>query len=270
MIGFLYVLGLDYLPHILPRTVDYKLGEAVQKQVEQQFKTCDTKEANLFFTEAIKKIKPPNNNYKYSVSLINRPEPNAISLSNGKIYFFTGLLSNAKNQAEVVGVLAHEIAHVEKRHHVRNLTKALGTTFAISVLIGPGLGDYQFVETLTELGSTFLILKYSRDFESEADQTSIELLKKTNFTTKGLMTFFETIKDYESNFKTEKKNENSGSKQNNPSKPSFDITEFLSTHPATEQRIEDLKSFLPQENKNVKTEIVSKQMWEKIQSACAD
>lgn len=266
-IGFAYTKGLDYVPYLIPRNVDHSLGERFQKEIASQLKVCEDPEANRFFDLALKEFVPQNSGYSYKVSIIAREEPNAFALSNGQIYFFSGLIREAKNQAEVIGVLSHEIAHIEKRHHIRNLTKALGTTFAVSLLIGPGLADYQIAETLTEIGSTVLLLKYSRDFEREADRTSIEYLKNRNFTTKGLLTFFERMMVYEVEEEEETTTPN---KDVDKSKNNFniDFAKLLSTHPATKDRIDDLKKILPVEAKGIKREIVSKAAWEKIKKSC--
>lgn len=266
-IGFAYTKSLDYVPYLIPRNVDHSLGERFQKEIASQLKVCEDPEANRFFDLALKEFVPQNSGYPYKVSIIAREEPNAFALSNGQIYFFSGLIREAKNQAEVIGVLSHEIAHIEKRHHIRNLTKALGTTFAVSLLIGPGLADYQIAETLTEIGSTVLLLKYSRDFEREADRTSIEYLKNRNFTTKGLLTFFERMMVYEVEEEEETTTPN---KDVDKSKNNFniDFAKLLSTHPATKDRIDDLKKILPVEAKGIKREIVSKAAWEKIKKSC--
>ncbi|MCZ8342048.1 MAG: M48 family metallopeptidase [Leptospira sp.] len=262
-IGFAYTKSLEYVPYLIPKDVDHSLGEKFQQEIASQLKVCEAKEANRFFELALKEFVPKNSAYKYKVSIIRRDEPNAFALSNGQIYFFSGLIGEAKNQAEVIGVLSHEIAHIEKRHHIRNLTKALGTTFAVSILIGPGLADYQIAETLTEIGSAALLLKYSRDFEREADRTSIEFLKNKNFTTKGLLTFFERMmvleaEEEETDSETEKSKDHLN----------IDIAKLLSTHPATKDRIDDLKKIIPDETKAVKKEIVSKAEWEKIRTSC--
>lgn len=249
--------------------MDKSLGESVQMKMDAQFQECNTKATDRFFTEALKKIVPKGSPHQFKVSVIGSTIPNAFTLSNGKIYFFSGLLNDAESQEEVIGVLAHEIAHVEKRHHMRNLVKAGGTSLAISLLVGPGLGNMEFLETFTELGSTILVLKFSRDFETEADITSIEYLKSQNLSTSGLLTFFQRMQELEKEtLESEDKPQDANAK--NDEVVTKSLTDFLSTHPATEERMKALKTLIQSDKKGSVRKIVSDKTWKEVQSVCLD
>ncbi|MDF3822182.1 M48 family metallopeptidase [Leptospira sp. 96542] len=262
-IGLGYYKSLEIIPSLLPISVDQSLGESVQKRVELQFDLCESKAAETFFNETLKTIVPANSNYKYKISLINRKDPNAFALSNGQIYVFSGLLHEAENQSEVIGVLAHEIAHVEKRHHIRNLVKALGTSFAISLLVGPGFGDFEIMETITELGSTIAVLKFSRDFETEADTTAVKILYNKNYSAKGLYSFFEKIHQLENSDEEESEQE----ENQKESVISKTITDYLSTHPATKDRMEALTKMI-KEKPGMKKLVVPNVTWKAAQNSC--
>lgn len=268
-VGFFYFKGLELVTNFVPLSMDKSLGDSVQLKMEAQFEACDSKATDRFFSEALKQIVPSDSKHKFQVSVIGSPIPNAFALSNGKIYFFSGLLNEAKSQEEVIGVLAHEIAHVEKRHHMRNLVKAGGTSLAISLVVGPGLGNMEFLETLTEIGSTILVLKFSRDFETEADKTSIEYLKSKNLSTAGLLSFFQRIEAIE---KGENESEETDSATNAKEETSTatQITDFLSTHPATKERMKTLESLIQKEKKGTIKKIVSDSTWKEVQSTCLD
>ncbi|PJZ47088.1 M48 family metallopeptidase [Leptospira brenneri] len=269
IIGFFYFKGLELVINFIPISMDKSLGESVQMKMDAQFEACNTKATDKFFAEALKKVVPKGSPHKFSVSVIGSTMPNAFALSNGKIYFFSGLLNDAKSQEEVIGVLAHEIAHVEKRHHMRNLVKAGGTSLAISLVVGPGLGNMEFLETFTELGSTILVLKFSRDFETEADITSIEYLKNQNISTSGLLTFFQRMQELEKEMtKSEENPKDANAKDDQIVTRS--ITDFLSTHPATEERMKTLKSLIQSGKKGSIKKIVSDKTWKEVQSVCLD
>ncbi|TGK81675.1 M48 family metallopeptidase [Leptospira noumeaensis] len=269
IIGFFYFKGLELVTNFIPLSADKSLGESVQLKMDAQFEACNTKATDRFFAEALKKVVPKGSHHEFSVSVIASTIPNAFALSNGKIYFFSGLLNDAKSQEEVIGVLAHEIAHVEKRHHMRNLVKAGGTSLAISLVIGPGLGNMEFLETFTEIGSTILVLKFSRDFETEADITSIEYLKNQNISTSGLLTFFQRMQELEKEMtKSEENPKESNAKDDQVVTKS--ITDFLSTHPATEERMKTLESLIRTGKKGTIKKVVSDNTWKEVQSVCLD
>ncbi|TGN17127.1 M48 family metallopeptidase [Leptospira idonii] len=273
--GFVYYLGLLNIYRLVPTSVDESIGSMVHKKIESGIGMdfCEAKEAEEFLTKATEEIRPKDSPYKYSIQIISRPDTNAFAVSGGKIYFLSGLLNKADSQEEVLGVLAHEIAHVEKRHHVRNLLKALGTAFAISILVGPGLGDFEMIETASELGTTILVLKFSRDFESEADEYAVQLLKDANLSLTGLYSFFEKLqRDEKQISKAEDKGKNSGKdpeeKKSTVASKFFDFTDFLSTHPGTEERIATLKKLIGSEKKKRTRQLVSQSQWKKIKNSC--
>ncbi|TGL86799.1 M48 family metallopeptidase [Leptospira congkakensis] len=269
IIGFFYFKGLELVTNFIPLSADKTLGESVQLKMDAQFEACNTKATDRFFAEALKRIVPKGSPHEFSVSVIASTIPNAFALSNGKIYFFSGLLNDAQSQEEVIGVLAHEIAHVEKRHHMRNLVKAGGTSLAISLVVGPGLGNMEFLETFTEIGSTILVLKFSRDFETEADITSIEYLKNQNISSSGLLTFFKRMQELEKEIlKPEGKSPDPKAKDDQVITKS--ITDFLSTHPATDERMKTLESLIRTGKKGSIKKIVSDKTWKEVQSVCLD
>ncbi|TGK53142.1 M48 family metallopeptidase [Leptospira bouyouniensis] len=269
VVGFFYFKGLELVTNFIPLSMDKSLGDSVQMKMESQFEKCDSKATDRFFAEALKKIVPKDSKHLFQVSVIRSEVPNAFALSNGKIYFFSGLLNEANSQEEVIGVLAHEIAHVEKRHHMRNLVKAGGTSLAISLVIGPGLGNMEFLETFTEIGSTILVLKFSRDFETEADKTSIEYLKSQNLSTDGLLSFFKRMETLE-NGETDQEESQSTASASEGDKTVSQITDFLSTHPATKERMKTLESLIQKGKKGTIKKVVSDKTWKEVQTVCLD
>jgi beta-barrel assembly-enhancing protease len=101
------------------------------------------------------------------VGMVDFPLVNAMALPGGRILIFRGLVDEAKSPDEVAGVLAHEIGHVEHRHVV----VALLRRFGIGLLIGSG-------GTAAEYGQALIESRYGRAAEREADDYSIEQLKK--------------------------------------------------------------------------------------------
>ena len=139
--------------------------------------------------------------------------PNAFALPDGTVILTDELIDLAKNDELVLGVLAHEIGHVEHEHSLRQLYRAAGVT-ALIMLIGGDIGSG--TEDILVQGSALLTLSYSRKAEAEADRSSVELMFEAGHDPKAIAHFFELLRD------------KLGDK---------DERDFLSTHPATPERI---------------------------------
>lgn len=142
---------------------------------------------------------------------------NAFALPGGRVVVHSGLILQADNVEEVLGVLAHEIAHVTERHHARGLISRMGVTIVLSSFFAP---DSELADLIINTGGTLQALKYDRELESEADEKGLEILEKAGVDPAGMITFFRKLESQsEGNY----------------------VPEFLSTHPATTERIEELK-----------------------------
>ncbi len=159
-----------------------------------------------------------NKDFKFSFTIVEDPTINAFALPGGAIVIHSGLIEQATTELEVAGVLAHEISHVTRRHHIRGIVSQVGIFVLIRGLLGDGTG---IMGELTALGASLESLKYSRDFETEADESGWELMEKANLDPRGMISFFEIL------------HEHHGS--------AMDDLDFLSTHPGTGDRIHNLK-----------------------------
>lgn len=147
---------------------------------------------------------------------------NAFAMPGGYVVVNSGLLAAVKRPEELAGVLAHEIAHVTKRHGVRNIIQAAG----LMVLVQSIFGNLSGLESVIVRGSQELLSqKYSRDFEREADAAGWEYLMAADIDPRGLIDFFKTLKSVQGVASTIEKTP----------------LQFLSTHPATDERIASLE-----------------------------
>lgn len=143
--------------------------------------------------------------------------PNAFALPDGTLVITDELIELAGDRREsILGVLAHEIGHVEENHSLRQLYRAAGVA-SLAMLIAGDLGSA--TEDIVVQASALLTLSYSRDFEREADTFSVNLMRKAGHDPKAIATFFQILMDKYGN---------------------ADLG-ILSTHPATPERIEAVK-----------------------------
>ena len=134
---------------------------------------------------------------------------NAFCAPGGYIYVYTGLIKFLEHEDELAGVMGHEIAHADQRHSTEQLTTAYGISTILGLIFGedPGL--------LAEIAAGLMNLSFSRADESEADADSVHQLCATDYNAAGAAGFFEKLEGAE-------------------------IPEFLSTHPSSSSRVEDI------------------------------
>ncbi len=175
------------------------------------------------------------NVYNYRLEIIDQDDVlNAFALPGGSIYVYTGLLSYLDSEASLAGVIAHEIAHAEKRHATRRLTAYYGVSFLVSLLLGEN--PSQIAEIAANLFVGVAFLANSRSDENEADEYSYKYLKDTRYYPGGVKFFFEEMRD-----------DGLISSQSNK------IATFLSTHPDPIERIAEINGRLTTDGISVLT-----------------
>jgi len=154
----------------------------------------------------------------FTIKVVDNDEINAFALPGGFFYVNTGLLLAADNEAELAGVMAHEIAHVAARHATRNATRAEIWNIASLPLIFVGGPVGYAVRQVAGLAVPMSFLKFSRDAEREADLLGLEYQYKAGYDPASFVQFFEKL------HATEKQKHSA-------------LAKAFSTHPMTDDRI---------------------------------
>lgn len=157
---------------------------------------------------------------KFHFRILDSPVVNAFAVPGGYVYFTRGIMGYFNNEAEFAGVLGHEIGHITARHGVDQYTKSL----IAEVLLVGGMAvskDFRAFANEAQIGMQLLMLKYSRDHESQADQLGVEYSTKVDYDAREMATFFKTLKWL---------SDDSGA----------GIPTFLSTHPDPADRLESV------------------------------
>ena len=195
------------------------LGKQLAQQVERQSKIVN----DPVIAEYVNRIgqnlvRNSDAKVPFTIKVIEDPTVNAFALPGGFFFVQTGLILKADNEAELAGVMAHEIAHVAARHGTRQATRGEIAQLATIPLIFMGgaaaYGIYQASGILVPMG----MLKFSRNFESEADYLGLQYMYKTGYDPTAFVDFFEKIQTLEKR------------------KPGT-IAKAFSTHPPTDDRI---------------------------------
>ncbi len=161
----------------------------------------------------------PNLNWTFRV--LDSDVVNAFAVPGGYVYFTRGILTHMNNEAQFAGVLGHEIGHVTARHSVSQQSKGLLTQLGVFAAILANKNVAQFAEQLTQ-GAQLLMLKYSRDHETESDGLGVDYSSKVGYDAKEMAKFFLTLQRLQ--------NQSSHST----------LPEFQSTHPDPGNRYEEV------------------------------
>ncbi len=137
----------------------------------------------------------PGDKWPYSFHVVNQKDVNAFALPGGPVYVNLGTIQAADNEAQLAGVMAHEISHIVQRHATRAATKQMEAQVPLSILgsiLGGGLGGQ-----LAQLGISFGVgsyfLKNSRKAESEADLVGTDIMYDTGYDPHQMAAFFQKL-----------------------------------------------------------------------------
>ncbi len=135
----------------------------------------------------------------FTIKVIDTDEINAFALPGGFFYVNSGLILAADNEAELAGVMAHEIGHVAACHVAREQTRSnIANLASIPLIFVPGgWGVYEATQAAMGIGVPLTFMKFSRTFESEADFLGMEYMYKAGYDPQSFISFFEKIEAQE-------------------------------------------------------------------------
>lgn len=145
--------------------------------------------------------------FQYRFRVVNASDINAFALPGGYIYVNRGIIDNARNEGELAGVMAHEIAHVALRHGTHQASKAYAAQAGLQILGGllggkVGNNTAQILNTVGGIGLNALFLKYSRDLETQADIRGAQILAASGYTPADMVSFFHQLENVDKSRKT--------------------------------------------------------------------
>ena len=133
----------------------------------------------------------------FVIKVIDSDEVNAFALPGGFFYVNTGLILAANDEAELAGVMAHEIAHVAAHHAARQITRGRLLNLASIPLIFVGGGVGYAIQSALTVGRPLAVLSFNRRFETEADYLGVQYLYKAGYDPQAFISFFERIQKQE-------------------------------------------------------------------------
>ena len=206
---------------LVSESQEIQMGQEYAQQIVRSMGVYDDKKVQDYVSRlgmaiAAKSERPQ---LPWAFYVMDDPTVNAFALPGGSIFITRGILTHMNNEAELVGVLGHEIGHVTARHSVQQMTRQQIAQIGLGVgsIISSDVAQYA---GLASQGLGVLFLKYGRDAESQSDQLGFKYMVRDGYDPRAMATMFQTLQRVS-------KLEGAG-----------DIPEWASTHPDPGNRVE--------------------------------
>lgn len=250
----------SYAYVFVPLGYDKQQSKIVSDWVRDYLPECRSADLKSAVQTISERLKEEDEDFDYDIIIVKKEIFNAFAMPGGTIVLFTDLISRTDSPEELAGVMAHEMAHIHKRHGVRRQIRSAANVLLISMGIGAGfegIDTLENMDTLYEiLGVTVLDQKFSRDYEEEADEVALRKLKNSKIGASGFLQFFERVKkEYET-------------PDENVEEDKTKIPNFLSSHPATDDRIQNVKNAMAEKGYPKGNIGIGRREWNRIKKLC--
>jgi beta-barrel assembly-enhancing protease len=184
-------------------TQDVELGRRAAAEVRQKLPIANDRRTQAYVERIGRRLvaaipgRLSQPQFRYTFQVVDRRDINAFALPGGPIFVNRGMLDAARTEAEVAGVIAHEISHIVLRHGTAQATK--GQKFQLGALAGQVVGSMVGGRTGaaiahgSQLGLGTYFLKYSREYEREADLLGAQIMSRAGYDPRAMANMFRTI-----------------------------------------------------------------------------
>ena len=181
---------------------DIQLGQKAADQVQRQFPLINDEDAQAYLTRIGDRLVAAipsefqHSEFRYEFRWVNASDLNAFALPGGPMFVNRGMLEKANNEGELAGVMAHELSHVALRHATAQATKnssAGNTARSLLLILGGAAVGGQAGAELGAVAAQSFMLKYSREYESQADALGAMIMAHAGYDPVDLANVFRTI-----------------------------------------------------------------------------
>lgn len=178
---------------------DAEMGRQAAAEAERQLPMVRDDYVEDYVNEIVDRLArvAPGPRFEYRARVVNGADVNAFSLPGGYMYVNRGLIEAVRNEGELAGVLAHEMAHVAQRHGTSQVSKAYGAQLGLGLLSGVlGGRDHRMgmaEQLVGSLGLNALFMKFSRNAENEADRVGARMMAGAGYDPMAMASFFDLL-----------------------------------------------------------------------------
>ncbi len=205
------------------------IGQEVAKEVEKEYTVYNDPELAAYIDQIGQSLAQNSDraNIAYRFKVLDSPIANAFATPGGNIYITRGILGVLDDEAELAGVLGHEVGHVAARHSAKQMQNSMIASIGL-VALGIALGDAADDNILTaaNVAASLIYLGYSRGDEDQADILGAKYLYRTGYDPEGMAGAMEGLLELES-------------------RSPLKAEQFIRTHPLTRERVTHIRSWLP-------------------------
>jgi beta-barrel assembly-enhancing protease len=174
------------------------IGRQAQQQVRQQVPELRDRTVSNYIEGLGRKLaaRADGPRYPYSFDVANYRDINAFALPGGPIWIHRGTIDAARSEAQLAGVLAHEIAHIANRHAAEQISKGTVANVGLGILgalLGNGTGS-QIAQLGAGVAAQATMMKFSRDDEREADMKALLYMKRAGYDPRGMVEFLQVLR----------------------------------------------------------------------------
>jgi beta-barrel assembly-enhancing protease len=209
---------------------EVQLGQQAQAEISKEMPVLRDATLDRYVDSIGERLaaNAPGPKYPYSFGVVNYKELNAFALPGGPIYVHRGTIAAARTEAQLAGVMAHEVAHVAQRHAAKQISKGIVANGLLG-LLGAVLDDGGRGEQAARIGASVVaqsvFMKFSRDDERDADRVGAEIMERAGWDPHGLAEFMQVL-------------------QNEQKRSPGSVETFFSSHPSPAGRVRDLQAMV--------------------------
>ncbi|MCL4217670.1 MAG: M48 family metalloprotease [Candidatus Hydrogenedentes bacterium] len=214
-------------PNMMSLEQEKQLGRQHAEELKKQFKESPDAELQAYVDRVGSRLAAvsPRQDLDYDFTVLEDPGfVNAAATGGGYMFVWTGLLGLCENEAELAGVMAHELGHVISRHIGEQYTRAQVASIVLGVV--QAASNSQAAQQAAEMGAGLAMLSFSRQQELESDRIAVDMMLHAGYKPEALITLFQKLGATE------------GASGGPPA--------ILRTHPATSRRVQELEAIIAQ------------------------
>ena len=236
---YLYIIpyAADLFAQNIPQSYEVSLGNKIYNQIIAN-DTIDTLKTNL--ANRFAKQINFSTDYPLQITVVHGNIINAFATPGGHIIIYDTLLNELENSDEFAALLSHEVTHIKERHSLRAISSDLSRSLFLSIIFRDRNGISSVIVSNANMLNT---LRFSREMEKVADEGAIKIMLNNNIDPDGMVQLLKLLKRED--------------------KLNGDLT-YLSTHPATDQRIKDVERFIDNYNIRIIRNKQSNDIWKEF------